>query len=104
MPLGHISLPTTPSTYKPMRDFYLATLTPLGYTVYEEQEGVFFGLQSNHNPDFWLHCAPPGSAELPLVDRSLTAEENRKVLGGRTHLAFTVGGKKAVEAWFRNAV
>ncbi len=115
MPIGHVSLPTTPTTYKPMRDFYLAALAPLGYTLYFEKDGVFLGLQRNRDPDFWLHGSAAGAdpgeegkrevEEMRLVDGKLSAEENRKRVGqGRTHVAFSVGGKGAVEGWYRAAV
>jgi hypothetical protein len=107
MPIGHISLATTPTSYKPMRDFYVATLAPLGYTLFEEKDGCYLGLQKNHDPDFWLHCCTDagGADTLPLVDASLTADENRKLLGrGRTHVAFSVGSAKVVDEWYRNAV
>jgi hypothetical protein len=108
MPIGHVSLPTTPATYKAMREFYLATLAPLGYSLFMEQEGVFLGLQVCRNPDFWLHCGGAdrdSSAAAQLVDSSLSAEENKKRLsGGRAHVAFSVGSQKLVGEWYRNAV
>ncbi|KAK4104447.1 hypothetical protein N658DRAFT_513334 [Parathielavia hyrcaniae] len=114
MPLGHVSLAATPSTYKPMRDFYLSVLAPLGYTLFEEKEGCYLGLQTNYNPDFWLHCGGGGSGDgdgddMLLVDPSLTADENRKRLGvrgntGRAHVAFNVASRRMVDVWYRNAV
>ncbi len=108
MPIGHVSLPTTPPTYKAMRDFYLATLAPLGYSLFMEQEGAFLGLQVCRDPDFWLHCGgkPDDTGASPqLVDISLSAEENKKRLpGGRAHVAFAVKSQKLVGEWYRNAV
>ncbi len=107
MPIGHVSLPTTPATFKPMREFYLATLAPLGYTLFMEKDDTFLGLQANYDPDFWLHCGgksdPSGLPE--LVDPTLNAEENRKRLPkGKAHVAFNVGSRALVEKWFQNAV
>jgi hypothetical protein len=97
-----------------MRAFYLAALAPLGYTIFKKETNSFLGLQCNHNPDFWLHGSSGGcddgkvSPPSPLVgvDGGLTADENRKRLGGggRAHVAFEVGSRAAVEEWFRGAV
>ncbi|KAL2136959.1 hypothetical protein VTI74DRAFT_11141 [Chaetomium olivicolor] len=102
MPLGHVSLPTGPGNFKAMRAFYVNTLSPLGYKVFEEKDGVYLGLMHTHmNPDFWLHC---GGDDLVEVDPRLTADENRKVLGARTHVAFNVASKRIVDEWYRNAL
>jgi hypothetical protein len=105
MPLGHVSLPTSPSTYKPMRDFYTTTLSPLGYTIYQEQDKLYCGWRTHMGPDFWLHCGGDDT-DFATVDSALSAEENRKKLfrDGRTHVAFNVGSRRQVEEWFRNAV
>lgn len=106
MSLHHISLPISPSAYKPMRDFYLATLGPLGYTPFKEHEGVFCGLRArNMSPDFWLHCGGDDSeSKLTRADPTLSADENRKVLGHRTHVAFGVCSRREVESWYRAAM
>lgn len=121
MPLHHVSLPTTPSTHAAMRAFYLATLQPLGYGVFKEKAGVFLGLHTNMNPDFWLHCCSSSSAELPVSDegrpppsgaRGEKKEKGRDVVvaNGKTgphagtHVAFEVGSRREVEAWYENAV
>jgi hypothetical protein len=93
-----------------MRAFYLAALAPLGYTIFKEETNNFLGLQCNHNPDFWLHGSSGGGCddgkESLVVDGGLTADENRKRLGGggRAHVAFEVGSRAVVEEWFRGAV
>lgn len=113
MTLNHVSLPTTPATHARMRDFYLASLKPLGYTPFKEQSGVFLGLQRNHRPDFWLHCCNGWSddsqgkgqdEEAQLVNPNLSADENRKKLKGWAHIAFEVSSKKTVDEWFKAAV
>jgi hypothetical protein len=91
-----------------MRAFYLTALAPLGYTIFKEETNHFLGLQCNHNPDFWLHGSGGCDDDTPplVVDEGLTADENRKRLGGggRAHVAFEVGSRAAVEEWFRGAV
>jgi hypothetical protein len=110
MPLSHVSLPIPPSAYGRMRAFYLTALKPLGYSVFKEEPNNFLGLQCNHNPDFWLHGSGDGDDDKdgpppPVVHGGLTADENRKRLGGgRVHVAFEVGSRGAVEEWFRGAV
>ncbi|KAL1844195.1 hypothetical protein VTJ49DRAFT_3851 [Mycothermus thermophilus] len=107
MTLNHISLPTTPSSHARMRDFYLASLKPLGYTPFKEQSGVFLGLQRNYQPSFWLHCCCGGQQDddEQLMDPKLSVEENRKRLKGRkTHVAFEVSSRRLVDEWFKTAV
>lgn len=106
MPLDHVSLPTTPAHHARMRDFYAAVLAPLGYRVFKEQDGRFCGMHAPAacaGPDFWLHCGG-SDALLAPADPSLSADENRKVLGARTHVAFRAGSRRAVDDWFRTAV
>lgn len=100
MPLGHVSLPTGPSNYKAMRDFYAAVLAPLGYKIYMEKEGHFCGFHTHVGPDFWLHC---GGEDFPPVHPALSADENLKTRG-RTHVAFSVSSRRQVDEWYRNAV
>jgi hypothetical protein len=96
MPISHVSLPTGPSHYKAMRDFYVSILAPLGYTVFMEKEDEVLGMgPKNAAPDFWLHC---GGSELEEFDGDL---ENR---GGKTHVAFQASSAKAVDAWYKLAV
>lgn len=110
MPLHHISLAApSPKSYAAMRNFYNTVLTPLGYSVFKEQDGLFCGWKTKTGGiDFWLHAGPCGEdgvvEEVQMVDPALTAEENKKRLGARTHLAFEVGGRAEVEGWWREAV
>lgn len=107
MPLSHVSLPTGgPSHFQAMRDFYLAILQPLGYTVFKEDVPRFCGMMHpSCGPDFWLHCSGGDGDGLTPVDKTLSADDNRKMLGGpRTHVAFQAGSKRQVDEWFRNAV
>lgn len=121
MPVHHVSLPTTPSTHAAMRAFYLATLQPLGYGVFKEKAGVFLGLHTNMNPDFWLHCCSSGSAEHPVIDEEghppsgeqvqkkekggdVLVENGEKQAHAGTHVAFEVGSRREVEVWYENAV
>jgi hypothetical protein len=108
MPLGHVSLPTGPSHYKEMRDFYKTILKPIGYTVFMEKEGNVCGLHTMMGgPDFWLHC---GGEDFPKVvnpaSASLAAGEQveKKKVGGRTHVGFNVSSRKQVDEWYRNAL
>lgn len=100
MPLGHVSLPTGPSNYKAMRDFYAATLKPLGYTVFLEKEGHVCGFQAYAGPDFWLHC---GGEDFAPVSPDLPPDESLKARG-RTHVAFNAASRGQVDEWYRDAV
>ncbi|KAK3365545.1 Glyoxalase/Bleomycin resistance protein/Dihydroxybiphenyl dioxygenase [Lasiosphaeria ovina] len=96
MSLGHVSLPTGPSHFKEMRDFYAATLKSIGYKVYMEKEGNFCGLQGYMGgPDFWLHCGGEDFA-------AGTATGKRGA--GLAHVAFTVGSRKQVDQWYQSAL
>ena len=96
MSLGHVSLPTGPSNFKAMRDFYVAILKPLGYSIYLERESHFLGLQARAGPDFWLHC---GGVDFPPFS---AADADKHT--GKTHVAFDVGGTKKVDEWYQNAL
>ena len=80
---------------KAMQDFYVQVLTPLGYSIYFEGEGVFGMGPKNGNPDFWIHC---GGSEFDAFDGNV---EKR---GGKTHLAFSVSSRKAVDNWYKAAM
>ena len=49
--IDHITLHV--SDYEKSKEFFLAALAPLGYTVFKEHPGVV-GLKSGGRPDFWL--------------------------------------------------
>ncbi len=101
MPINHVSLATGPSSFKALRDFYVAALKPLGFSIYKESSNCFLGLQAPRaGPDFWLHC---GGEDFPLLDPSLPAEENLKGRG-RTHVAFDAGSNAKVDEWYKAAV
>lgn len=96
MPVSHVSLPTGPSHYKLMRQFYVDSLSTLGYTVYLEKDTEILGLgPKNAAPDFWLHC---GNSRLQKFDGNL---EKR---GGKTHVAFEARSRKAVDEWYKAAL
>jgi len=96
MSLGHVSLPTGPSNFQDMRDFYVAILKPLGYEVYMEKVPHFCGLSGSYGPDFWLHCGGQDSPKITAADAESRA--------GKTHVAFAVSSPKKVDEWYRNAV
>ena len=101
MPLGHVSLPTGPSNFKEMRDFYVTVLKPIGYGVYMEKDGNFCGMGPKRgSPDFWLHC---GGEDFAKVDATASPDDNLKHRG-RTHVAFNVSSRRQVDEWYRTAV
>jgi catechol 2,3-dioxygenase-like lactoylglutathione lyase family enzyme len=93
MSLGHVGLSVTSSQYKAMRDFYVATLSPLGYKIYLEKDCKYLGLRGSNGPDFWLHC---GGEDVPSSSSPPAA--------GKTHVAFAVTNKTAVDSWYSNAL
>jgi catechol 2,3-dioxygenase-like lactoylglutathione lyase family enzyme len=96
MPIAHVSLPTGPSKYEEMRDFYTAILAPLGYKKFMEIEGKTYGMgPKNGSPDFWIHSGPK---EMDAFDGDLV---NR---GARTHVCFLVNSTREVHEWHAAAV
>ena len=96
MPLQHVSLPTGPTNFVAMREFYINILKPLGYGIYFEKESEWLGMApKNGGPDFWLHC---GGDDFAKFDGNL---EKR---GGKTHIAFDASSRKAVDEWYKTAV
>ncbi len=90
MSVHHVGLSAGSDSFQKMRDFYLATLGPIGYTVFKEQDNVYCGLQApTGSPDFWLHFSGATAAE--------------KVQHG-AHVAFGVKSRKQVDEWFERAV
>lgn len=101
MPINHVSLPTGPSNFGAMRDFYRAALQPLGYRIYKEEDGQYCGLQPPRaGPDFWLHC---GGEDFPRLEPGVAAEDQPKGQG-RAHVAFSAGSRNEVDNWYRNAI
>ncbi|KAK4183529.1 Glyoxalase/Bleomycin resistance protein/Dihydroxybiphenyl dioxygenase [Podospora australis] len=101
MPVNHVSLPTGPSNFKRMREFYLTTLQPIGYKIYKEHDAHFCGMQpALAGPDFWLHC---GGEDFVPVDPELSAEENLRTCG-RVHVAFDASSRRQVDEWYQNAI
>ena len=98
MSLGHVGLPVGPSQYKAMRDFYFATLTPLGYKVYLEEDS-FFGMRGSNGPDFWLHR---GGEDPPAADPKEAADGKKPA--PMAHIAFAVTKAAHVDLWFQHAV
>lgn len=114
MSLGHVSIPTGPSKFKAMRDFYLATLEFIGYTIYAESEqwtaselaagGVgpqYIGLQSGENrPDFWLHA---GAKDIPQATYT-TDQPHSEMAGQGIHIAWMVESDAKVDEWYQVAL
>ncbi|KAH8896494.1 hypothetical protein GQ53DRAFT_714196 [Thozetella sp. PMI_491] len=90
MYLHHVGVSAGPEVYNKMREFYLATLGPVGYKIFKEKEGIFCGLQAPMGaPDFWLHARDDAAGDKK---------------SGRTHVAFGASSEKQVDEWYRNAV
>lgn len=97
-----------------MRDFYVATLQPLGYTVYTEFESEpdlsneasagaatkvrYCGLQSKNPADFWLHA---GLVDPPALQM---AAGDRSMLGIGVHVAFLADSTEMVDEWYKVAL
>jgi predicted GTPase len=96
MPIGHISLPTGPSTFKQLQTFYLAILKPLGYTIYLENHPRLYGMASSAGPDFWLHCE---DTELPKLNVTAGVKPV-----GKIHVAFNAESREMVDGWYRIAM
>jgi hypothetical protein len=96
MTIAHVSLPTGSTHYKAMREFYVAVLAPLGYSVFMESEGNYLGMgPKNGSPDFWLHG---GATDFEEFDGDVEKRE------GKTHIAFDAKSRKAVDEWYKVAV
>ena len=71
-------------SYPKSRDFYLAALRPLGYSLVMEFEGKTGGLGVEGKPDFWLAEDPAGARP--------------------THFAFSAKDRATVDAFYRAAM
>lgn len=111
MVLFHISLPTGPSKYKSVRDFYLATLQPLGYTVYLESDPSttpsnpgtstspqYCGLQAKNGADFWLHAGDSDPSP------SQIGHEHVSMAGKGVHVAWLTDSTAKVDEWYKLAL
>jgi catechol 2,3-dioxygenase-like lactoylglutathione lyase family enzyme len=65
------------------KDFYLAALAPLGYSVFMEIDDAVCGLQVGGKPDFWLRKGEPS---------------------GSIHVAFAADDRSTVDAFHRAAL
>ena len=87
MPLAHISLPVR--DLQASKAFYLATLAPLGYTVFREFESVVGLAPKNAAPDLWLHKCP---------------EEKESATVSKTHVAFLGNSQGQVQKFYDAAL
>lgn len=83
-----------------MRDFYVAILTPLGYSIFMEKDQAFLSMQHPlSGPDFWLYNG--GDPNLPQVKpEDYATKEKADAQDVRTHLAFAADNQKAVDEWY----
>jgi hypothetical protein len=99
MAINHVSLPISTVHYKVTRDFYLAILKPLGYTIFMEDPTAanFCGFHSKRGgPDFWLHGG--GTENITLFDGDVVNRSDRP------HIAFEASSKALVDEWYQNAL
>ncbi|KAM7183826.1 hypothetical protein V8F20_012467 [Naviculisporaceae sp. PSN 640] len=111
MSIDHVGLSVGPSAFKVTRDFYLATLKPLGYSVFMEKKDKEAGVSligfknACHDPNFWLQAGGDDSTGAQLIDpANYGTEELRKKQPVRSHVAFTAPSRKVVNAWYHNAL
>ena len=93
MPFNHVALNISPAAYQKTRDFYVAALKPLGYTIKFEREGNI-GFDAGAGLDFLLFRGPddvPGGAAQPQAVN-------------RTHLAFAANSTEQVGEFYRAMV
>lgn len=100
MPIHHVGLSCNGSTFKAMRDFYVAILAPLGYTIFMEKENVFVAMQHPASgPDLWIHTG--GDPNLAVVKpEDYSTKERRDAQDVRTHLAFSADSQRLVDEWY----
>ena len=95
MPVHHVGLSV--SDIDKMRDFYLATLKPLGYSIkMSYQDGKVLGFGVGWSYDFWL-------ATTDAVDATGT-NAKAKVPTGPIHLAFAASNRKQVRQFYEAAM
>lgn len=114
MSIDHVGLSVSPSAFKTTRDFYLAALKPLGYTIYMEKNdqdaggASFIGFKNAcRDPNFWLHGGGSDNENTAaqLVDAAnYETEELRKKQPVRSHVAFAAPSRKVVDEWYLNAL
>lgn len=87
MPISHVSLPVT--DLKASKAFYLATLSPLGYSVFGEYGNAIGLSPPRAGPDFWMHLCPERKAGTEVQ---------------KTHVAFYASSKHKVHAFYDAAL
>lgn len=97
MPLSHYGLPVG-AHFKAMRDFYVAILKPIGYSIKVDPGYDYCGFaEENKRPDFWLGGGRKEDG-LKTYDRELT---NRVA---PIHFAFEAKSREQVDEWYENAM
>jgi predicted lactoylglutathione lyase len=84
--LDHIGFDVT--DIKKAKEFYLAALNPLGYSIFMEWE-KWLGLAVNGKPDFWLK---EGKQTAPAIHIAFRAD-HRKLVDEFYKAAIAAGGK-----------
>ena len=97
MPLSHYGLPVG-AHFKAMRDFYVAILKPIGYSIKVDPGYDYCGFaEENKRPDFWLGGGRKEDG-LKTYDGELT---NRVA---PIHFAFEAKSREQVDEWYENAM
>ncbi|KAK4210931.1 Glyoxalase/Bleomycin resistance protein/Dihydroxybiphenyl dioxygenase [Rhypophila decipiens] len=111
MSINHVGLSVGPSAFKKTRDFYLATLQPLGYIIFMENNDKdacvsLVGFKNAfRDPNFWVHAGGDDGNTTQLVDpENYKTEELKKKQPVRTHVAFTAPSRRVVDEWHSNAL
>lgn len=109
MSLAHVSIPTGPTKFKAMRDFYVASLESIGYAIYAESEPwtasevaagagpQYIGLQSKGRPDFWLHAGAKDIPQATYTDQ----QPHSEMAGQGIHVAWMVESDAKVYEWYQ---
>jgi len=108
MPLHHISINV--ADIKESRDFYLATLKPLGYKIKMSiVDGEVLGLGAGWGPDFWLvgPNAPSADGSNKRHSDNPTAEPTEakpRAKTGPIHIAFSAKNRAQVRKFYEAAM
>jgi catechol 2,3-dioxygenase-like lactoylglutathione lyase family enzyme len=93
--LDHISLRV--ADYNRSKQFYQATLAPLGFTLAMEADSGA-GFRKGYIPSFWVKQGRPGN------DSTASAAQLAGCGGAAIHVAFAAEDRAAVDAFYRAAL
>jgi len=107
MPVDHVSINVAPEKFAVVRDFYLAALKPLGYSIkvnFLDGRVLGFGASKFAGPDFWLSGVEPETLLQLRAEGDNPAIPEPRPPTGYMHLAFSASNRKTVRKFYDAAM